>query len=259
MTGRHGKEEHGELWIRCPFCGDSPNDLTKAHFSVNLKTGAYHCHRCKVGGFLSTKRRMALAMHSESTLSEQRLIDYDQLIPGAGSSRRSLLPRFHFRKGEEVWDAFEMRNPKSGEVAGIHLRRPGASHTMGNGVAWATRLLSSEDQPLRLVEGPYDVLYPEDLCCFGLPSTKILRALMGHYVILCPDGDVWENEDLKRQILKLLWGRSRCNIIGIEYIKDGKDPDEVPVEDRELIPTRVIKQLWRSKKRWQLESNQEQW
>jgi hypothetical protein len=45
-----------ELAVRCPYCGDSTNDLTHAHFYIQTVTPfKYFCQRCNVKGYISNK------------------------------------------------------------------------------------------------------------------------------------------------------------------------------------------------------------
>lgn len=249
MTGRVGEITGQELWVRCPHCGDSAHNLNKAHLSINISSGLYHCYRCKASGKLSPKEQAKLSLFRQGLgdVTEQDLFDPGELIPGPAGTRKSLLPRFHVTWREKTYDAFEMYNPKSpGEIAGIHLRGVGEtkeSFSSGSGLGWPKQprtLLSDSEHPLRLVEGPYDVLYPEDVCCYGIiTQKKVVEFLRGHYVILCPDGDVWTKKDLFDQftgfISRYLKYNKAVRILGIEYIPDGLDPDDVEKEDRQLI------------------------
>jgi hypothetical protein len=246
MTARAGTVKDGELWIRCPFCGDSPYHPDRAHMSINIYSGIYHCYRCKASGRLSEKEQAQLLGFRDylEETGEEDLFDRGQLIPGPASRRKSLLPRFHTNLNGEQFDAFEMKDPrKPGEITGTHLRGTGEkkSLTFGHGIAWAgKKLISTSDSPLRLVEGPYDVLYPKDVAAFGIISAfRNLKYLRGHYIILCPDGDIWTKPELFTSFKKFIHDYMRrpriAEIVGIEYIPDGKDPDEVPAEDRQFI------------------------
>jgi len=86
--------------------------------------------------------------------------------------------------------------------------------------------------PVRIVEGPYDVIYPKDACTFGIPRSQQIRQLQFQSVIICPDGDVWNRIDLLRAWL-LPW--KNALVVGVERLPINKDPDEVPVNEREVI------------------------
>ena len=60
MAGYVGQVRDGEYWTRCPFCGDSKRHSHKCHFSINLRTGLYNCHRCSAGGRFSSEETYAL-------------------------------------------------------------------------------------------------------------------------------------------------------------------------------------------------------
>lgn len=257
MAGRVGEIKNGELWIRCPYCGDSRYNLWKAHMSVNLERGLFHCHRCNVGGILPPKLKAQLLSFPETTNIERQLLDdLGEVIPGPGSTRKSRLARYHYRNEEGVlFDVFEMKDPKTSKRTGFHMRGPEKlSLTYGTGLGWEgkKKLISSPAFPLYLVEGPYDVTLPREICCFGLvTSRRILQKLKGQYVVLVPDGDVWQREDLLRSLLKLLKNPPReCTIIGVEYLPDGKDPDEVSSSERTLLhPGEILSHVSRKTER----------
>ncbi len=239
-----------ELFLRCPFCGDSENNLHKAHFSVNTIKYVFHCYRCGISGKLTDAQMLSLIhelpnlnfitkeVHAHSRLLKDVL---EELEIGAGSSRDSRLSRWHY--GEH--DAFLSRSA-IGEVVGVHIRAQNKDKIKSYGVLAfgfaEDELLSSPKEPLRIVEGTYDVLFPRDVCVFGTISSGKLQSLVGHYVILCPDGDVWQRPELLKQFhytvkqLVLNYNGRGSWITGIEYIPEGKDPDEVSPIDRQYIP-----------------------
>lgn len=265
MTGRIGQVEGFELWLRCPFCGDSQNDPEKAHLSINLKKFIYHCFRCQASGSLTPKQAFQLMSSLSGDFSLDMLEpadDHDpdpegwpELSPGAGSVRKSALDRYHYTdKNKIIWDAFYIRHPKDNTVSGVHLRYQKHRLIFGDKLfnwSYPGQLISTPEQPLRIVEGPYDVLYPEDVCTFGLISAKVLMELSGHYLVLCPDGDVWVKPDLfkvtVRSIDLLLRDKTKY-LMGIEYLADGKDPDELAKYQRTYIPRTELKSFIES--RW---------
>jgi len=254
MSGKIGQVERGELWLRCPFCGDSPNNLFKAHFSINITTGFYHCFRCKAKGRLSTKQFLELGIFG----GEFNLEEFDQgevqiplLFPGPASSRRSGLGRYHLTHDGEDWDAFYTYEMGEEDPIGVVLRRPGKSRVIGEvGIAWpgAPKTFPTKpSSPIRIVEGPYDVLTPYDLCCFGLISEAVLERVKRHYLLLCPDGDVWQKKDLLKSWMRTLdYAFNRgLMLVGVEYIPDGKDPDETPIMKREVLSRGQVYHLLR--------------
>ena len=248
MTGIVGQLAGREIWLRCPFCGDSQNDPMKAHFSVNMVKFVYYCFRCNASGILTAKQAFQLT----SQLTGEGYIDltdteddqeWPTLTPGAGLSRFSAIDRYHYTDhNTHLWDAFQMRNPKDNVISGIHMRSGKHRLSFGDkGLGWAGPgcLISSPEKPIRIVEGPYDVLTYQEACVFGLISAKVLDDLAGHFIILCPDGDVWKDEKLLGVTLRTierLVSNTKLYLLGIEYIPDGLDPDQVPPNDRLFIP-----------------------
>ncbi len=241
-----------ELFVRCPFCGDSQTNLTKAHFSINTLKYIYNCFRCGVSGKLSDAQMLSL-IHSLPNMEfitknikiHSRPLSeiLEELDVGAGSSRKSNLSRWHF--GQH--DAFLSRSV-TGDVVGVHIRAQNKSLIKSYGMLafgyGEDTLLSTPTKPLRIVEGAYDVLYPRDVCVFGTLHYGKLKALTGHYIILCPDGDIWNRKELFREFNKMVrllhmnyTGRGAI-VVGIEHISQGRDPDEVLPEDRHYASLR---------------------
>lgn len=248
-----------ELYLRCVFCGDSQRDTTKSHFSVNLKTGTYHCYRCNASGRLST--RFLLRLVEEAGFDPQASVggevDIDPrefeetLSPGPASDRGSLLDRYHVVFRDGLWDAFKMYD-LSGEVIGILLRLTGGekkAHIIGSRGLLIPRnspCFSNEQAVLRVVEGPYDVLSKYDIGLSGfLSRTRLADLLPGRFVRLCPDGDIWTKPDHFRVFVMTVYGLYASKRgpwpTAIEFLPDGLDPDEVPISERVLIkPSTLI-------------------
>lgn len=242
--------QNNELYVRCPFCGDSSHNLRKAHFSINLGKYVYYCYRCGVSGRLKPNQivdLLALVPNLDIQIEDTRLKDklpltniLDNLVPLAGSGRKSALDRWSY----EGRDAFLSRSA-GGQVVGVQLRHPDEKKIRTYGIRAfgfvGDTLLSSPKKPLRIVEGTYDVLYPQDVCVFGTIHYKALAPLKGHYIVLCPDGDVWQKPELAGKLIGALrkltvYGDGRgAYVQHVEYIADGKDPDEVPKEDRQIL------------------------
>lgn len=253
--------EGNELWLRCPYCGDSQRNLRKAHFSVNLMTGAYHCFRCNTSGRYTSREVFNLAGDLHLDLSElPDAPDIENappiLIPGAGSSRLSALPRFHHTTWDpdheriDTWDDFELWNSRGTERAGILSRLGKKARIHGNrGYGWSSEnpRLSDPDNPLRFVEGPYDVLDDDEIMVSGtLSPWKIAQDFKSHFIILTPDGDVWESKGLRRTFLyglKRVLEQGVVSVVGVELIPDGKDPDQVAPEDRIFISQEELSAL----------------
>jgi hypothetical protein len=245
MGQRVGSVERGELWARCPACGDSKRNPHKGHLSINIRKSLFYCVRCGYGGKLTVQQSLELAFQYDdySITIDQPMIQVD-VEEGAGSHRFSALQRsHHLDEYGRKWDLFTMRDPIWDEPVGQNLRCGKRSITVGErGMAWPISgyLVSTEENPLRIVEGPYDVLQPQDVCVFGLSAFSSVRKLKGHYIILCPDGDVWEGEALTERMYHLICQLlldSHCGpvVMGLEMIPDGLDPDQCKVEDRLFV------------------------
>jgi len=261
MTGKAGEVKNGELWLRCPFCGDSQRDSRKAHYSVN-RAGLYYCVRCHRGGRLPLSVYLRLLTDGPLRSGGDALDDdwedlLEELDPGPGSQRFSALDRFHIGDpGGGALDVFLSRNV-DGEIVGLALAGEGRKTVEGRklfGFAGDEALVSTPDDPLRIVEGPYDVLSDRDVCVFGLPSVKVMRRLRGHFVLLCPDGDVWPDFTKRQVIMRALSDTRGPMYVGVEMLRDGEDPDEIPYEDRRRVDARKLVLRWKEdlrRKRWQ--------
>lgn len=251
-----GTIENNELWLRCPFCGDSKSSPEKSHFAINLRKYVYHCYRCNEGGKLTAKQLLSILSSVGETFwaissvpfterDRQDEAAWPELIPGPGNRRKSELARYHvIDEKDRTWDAFIIREPRDNTVCGLHLRWK--NHRLGfgdRGYSWPgdEGLISSPRSPIRIVEGPYDVVTQFDASGMGVISRGSLRPLKGHFVILCPDGDIWTQNDLLFAFLKtmravLLDTNHYPYVVGLEYLPAARDPDEVPVEQRTFIP-----------------------
>lgn len=259
MTGRPGERTGNELWLRCPHCGDSQKSKNKAHYSVNSE-GLYHCLRCGVGGRLHLRDYIAYVWRDHADLLHHDALvgpdsDWedllDELTPGPGYSRFSALDRYHVRTTTELLDVFLSRNTR-GDITGLCLADLDAKRKRVVGtrsLGWSgSELTSSAAAPLRIVEGPYDVLTDRDICTYGLPSKNQLKRLKGHYVLICPDGDVWPDPGKRRAILNLLTVPGPT-IVGFEVLGADEDPDDVPYAQRTRITVKEMQKPWRQRDR----------
>lgn len=177
MTGRAGERRGNEIWLRCPHCGDTQKSQSKAHYSINSE-GLFHCLRCGVGGRLSLRDylKFLYADHRDLIPDVSTALDWedilDELLPGPGYSRPSALDRFHLSNVDRHYDVFLSRTPE-GDIVGLALSDLAHRRRMLVGTrsfGWAGAALTSTPQgPLRLVEGPYDVMGTQDVCTYGLP------------------------------------------------------------------------------------------
>lgn len=242
MTGRNEEIEGGRLWLRCPYCGDSSNDPDKAHLNIHLSKFIYHCYRCGASGRLSAKETLSFISkydldinYSQEKIDEDEKLELPELVPGAGSSRPSKLDRFHLVDSYNAhWDAFEIYEPRDHTLCGVHLRNRKTKLTLGDpGFSWVNArnhsLVSTPHNPITIVEGPYDVVESRDVCLYGYPSISRLSVLKGHSIILCPDGDTWTTNLLGGfvRLVSRMISSPVLYLVGIIYIPDGKDPDEL--------------------------------
>lgn len=238
MTGRVGYEDGQRLWVRCPECGDSQHDQTKAHCNIDLRRFVYYCYRCGSGGKLSSREILNLVdqwnldLGIEKTQGSTSLDELPELVPGAGSHRDSALDRYHFIHRQKTYDAFYLREPRDNTICGVHLRSGKLKISLGDlGYAWphAEPLVSSISDPLFLVEGPYDVLTDRFVSVMGLIAMNRLKLLSGHFVVLFPDGDVWQDTFLLRRTITTLRSAlmsNRIYVAGMIFIPGGGDPDD---------------------------------
>src|SRR4051812_45234533 len=137
-----GQVKNGRLWVRCWNCGDSSNQH-HAHLSINQE-GLYHCVRCGVGGKLTPPEFME---HVTEGSLNQLMIEqwkptefqkmYSQLLPGPGTSRFSLLERFHLKSERGNLDAFLSKNGL-GEDIGVMVNYGKTKIMVGHrGLSWS--------------------------------------------------------------------------------------------------------------------------
>lgn len=251
MTARVGTFTSGELWLRCWFCGDSTKNPNKAHLSVNGE-GLYHCMRCGVGGRLSKGEFIALISHygkdwgvveiTEKQKRNWREV-YKDLIPGPASTRVTKLRRHHLLTSRGFYDVFFSRR-RTGKVIGLVVVNIATHYKKMMGKRGFGFVGEEIPSKIRLVEGPYDVQYPKDVCTFGIPSSIQLAKLKGKTAILCPDGDIWEDIALLSQLKRTMRRARFLLLAGVEKLPSDKDPDEVPKEEREKLTAEEFYQ-WR--------------
>lgn len=248
---RPGQLVGQEMWIRCPFCGDSERRQDVAHFSVR-RDGRYHCFRCGVGGRFKTSDYFKLLIPllaagadlDDAPMDDQQVMAEleQQLLPGPGSERDSALERNHLKTRTGMLDVFRSRSA-SGDQVGLLGVDPATRRRQMWGVraiGWVgDRLLSTPEEPLRLVEGPYDVLDERTVCAFGTPSRKTFRNLRGQYIIACPDGDIWIEPTKRRLFLEAILC-DEANIVGVEVLPPDLDPDQVPVLHRDMYTLQEV-------------------
>ncbi len=247
-----GEFDGKELWQRCPLCGDSKIHVDKAHYSVNVFTGEFFCFRCSAGGLvegdeLADYMRISLDRPPRSITSDSEVLAEisDRLVSRPGVDRYSTLSRFHFgMPGDKRVDVFETSD-QHGDCIGYHLRPEWQkmARTYGQrGLGFSKASLYSPE--IRLVEGPYDAIDPStDVVTFGFPTPTQLRMLRGRLITLCPDGDVWQDQEKFLSYFRPFIHKSYL-IKSVEVIGSGLDPDEVLPGDRYVQDFFEVRKLY---------------
>lgn len=242
-------DSHNRFWMRCPECGE-PNwkEGKSVHAFFSLKTLSGHCYRCgatlelnqlDVEGLAELFRKKRRPVVEET---KKELYDWWKNLPEVETERPTFLP---VKKFSEFF-VFPMQDPATLEVTGVHLRHSKRKlfYSLGSrglGIPLEISIL----QPWRVVEGPYDVLDSQTVAVFGSPDTGRLQKIPAVTVILCPDGDVWDSATLRSQwvrIAKHMYSSGKQ--VFFEVLPENKDPDEVPVEQRELIHFKRGESRW---------------
>jgi len=237
---------HDNLYVRCPKCGDSQNP-NHAHLGIQLHTGEYNCLRCHFKGRLTTQLLFELQLRDFPSLDYNSSSPLPEIFRGPGSSRKSKLARYHSDAGEDIFYSWW-----NDSHVGYYMRGHKMKKLWGfSGFNWANApspLISSEDNPLHFVEGPYDVQDDRTVCFFGIPSyQKINQFFKEHFFILKPDGDIWTQPG-RFGIFKSILQRiieANIGLMGVEFLPKGADPDEGYTP--KFIPVDFFKrQLWQN-------------
>jgi hypothetical protein len=216
--------------------------------TINLTSGLYNCFLCNQGGRVDHNLLLQLQLTEFPPLDfETGRFTLPEIIRGPGSSRPSLLDRYHTQSGDDVFYSWW----KESHV-GYYVRSQKMKRLIGfSGVNWVgapESLISTPENPLRFVEGPYDVLHSDNVCFFGIPSLMKIRCFFQeHYFVLVPDGDLWTQQYrfsiLKATIESLI--RLNYGFLGVEFLPRVMDPDQVKQEEVKFIPAEFFKEkLW---------------
>lgn len=239
-----GTYYNGELWLRCPHCGDSQRNKWKSHYSINAQ-GLYHCYKCGAGGKLSPKERRELMLDerfegpwSSSNVKQSWNSVFQRLLPGPGNTRESALDRYHLIRDDSYYDVFKSTTP-FGTMIGLQLVdvATGKKKMLGKkGVAVSEEFRNAtfSDHLPNLVEGPYDVLESNDVCTFGIPSVTHFKLFKEWPAItITPDGDIWSKPRLLAQLKSTVkQGQKYVQVEGVQrivqaYLDPGDRPDEI--------------------------------
>jgi hypothetical protein len=237
MSYKVGTIHNDNLFVRCPYCGDSQSRLYIGHLSIKVDNGVYYCFRCGVSGKLSPVDFIEVltqyniecpVMPLYATLRDDR--DYTGINYQDG--RYSLLDRHTDSDGNVT---VPMRDVH-GNITGYQHRTPDKRiHTEGvRGYGYVGNALVNTDY-IRLVEGPYDVVYDNDVCVFGSLSYGMAQRLKLYTLLLAPDSDVIRQrsklQSFTRMVDRLLV--KGYNIKGVEIFEKGYDPGSTYEENRE--------------------------
>lgn len=250
-----GEQRGNKLYTRCEECGDSTKHLDMGHLIIYLDTGYAHCTRCGHHEKLGIREFMEYA--AQANMNEVRDFqprnlelkgDYTKVTNGFGLSMRfSVVERFFIdpESDTEMWES----RLADGEVVGYHLRRSQIkfSKMLGKRALGFRGKMIPYGVTVRVVEGPFDAIENIDVCCFGMPAPLQIQELSFRDIILCPDGDIWEDP---RKYVSFFRAPvlEKANVLYVEKIEHGLDPDEVPVEERKIISWVSIMEEWWSLK-----------
>lgn len=236
----HGSQylSKGEYAVVCPFCRDrGQKDDGKKKLYVNPTNRAFYCFRCGAKGrgeFLwmqtpGTKKEKPVAPASMGpppgffnfnvlSMSLQPYIDYlkerevfeQAAYVGAGAcisgrfAGRVVIPMMD---GNKVWTGFSARS--IWPDAPLKYLYPTGMNRRESlwGLEWVERL-RDPNSPIWLVEGVFDALplFPQAVAAFGKNVTDEqieLLAKLNRPVIVCLDGDAWEEGQVLQKRLEI--------------------------------------------------------
>lgn len=218
--------------IKCPYCKGATNDNRNTLYIY--ATDTYWCARCKSHGLISEINPLLLQGLTPQVKSTPQVRQFDYNNAG----ERFSVCKQRFSDGRQ--DVFQIKLP-DGSVVGHYYRYGGKQSKIEGikGFCYRETFLQF-GETYRLVEGPYDCIYPNDICVLGYPNSFQARQLKWFKLILCPDGDVWKKgfSELKKW-LEPFWYHKQ--IVGIEYCHSGLDPDECLLEQRKTFSFDYVK------------------
>jgi hypothetical protein len=85
------------------------------------------------------------------------------------------------------------------------------------------------------VEGPYDVVYDNDVCVFGSLSYGMVQRLKLYTLLLAPDSDVIRQRSKLQSFVRMVdrLAYKGYNIRGVEIFEKGYDPGSTYAENRQ--------------------------
>lgn len=226
MTYRIGTIHQNNIFVRCPHCGDSEHRSYVGHLSINIVTGMYRCFRCGAQGRLSTREHFLLySDYSSAVALAQQDFDLDTVpvgLPPLEDDRHTLVPHSYV----EPYRVYAMRSP-TGRVVGYHYRHIHSKWHKNKGslgYGYSGDYLGHSD--IRLVEGVYDVVYPNDVAVFGGITMSKVLPLVPYTITLAPDGDIIAEDGKRESFIRSVKGLMRRGfaVQGIEVFGEGIDP-----------------------------------
>ena len=228
------QDNRGNTFFRCLECGDSENP-NHAHAFVDRQGNTY-CYRCGHVSHLSMTQYLyvQLNMCDIEEVIEPNWIPFP-LEPLLGIGKRETLLTRYVVKDNEQAEAFAMRN-SNGKLVGYHSRYP--NKVMQNegdrGIDWynsANSLItSSSNNPIYLVEGPFDVIKHRYVASMGSLSLSVFKHVKAQTVWAWPDPDVLETKYKRKKFVEML-NVANNNLCWIEgLVISDKDPDECTVK-----------------------------
>jgi len=166
MTYQVGTISKNNLYLRCPYCGDSTRRRGVGHLNIHLSSGAYYCYRCGNGGILAASQFLEIiereGLDVAAPIGLPAFEEYATL-PIADDDRYTLL----VSRLEGTCRIWEMRKP-DGRVVGYHRRYPERQfENVGHkALGYVGNALLSTGV-IRVVEGVYDVVLPHSVCLFS--------------------------------------------------------------------------------------------
>lgn len=225
------------VYSRCEVCGDSTKNPNSAHKLTDVN-GRTYCFRCGASGIASAAALINVTLQAEGKQKKTF-----HAPPGRDVrkclSRHTALTDWCVDQFDRAW--FPKRNPQTGAIVSWHMKKDKQCKSQGAGLGFNGTLYSTPDNPLTLVEGPYDVLTSRYVCAFGTIKASHAAALAGHYVQLLPDGDVWYNEGMRKQFLRAMRAfGTLCLRVGV--LGQDEDPDDFK-DKEESIPWQTPQEL----------------
>jgi hypothetical protein len=237
MSYKAGTIHNDNLFVRCPYCGDSQSRLYIGHLSIKIEDGLYYCFRCGVSGKLSLVDFIDVLAQYNIECPETVL--YDTLRDETYTSgtnyqdnRYSLLERRTDNKGNVT---VAMRDVHGNITGYQHRTSDKRIQTEGiKGYGYVGNSLVNTDY-IRLVEGPYDVVYDNDVCVFGSLSYGMVQRLKLYTLLLAPDADVIRQRSKLQSFVRMVYRLlvKGYNIKGVEIFEKGYDPGRAYEENRQ--------------------------